>query len=69
MQITGNFGAHCVEHQITTKVTIKVKGSKVKVKSKFTVTLANHNIAGAQGVVGSKVAAIIKAKVKLTGKL
>lgn len=69
MKVTGNFGAHCVEQEITTVVKIKVKGSKIKAKSKFTVTLANHKIEGAQGLVGSKVAAIIKANVKLTGKL
>ena len=69
LEVEGKFTVHCVTKPLKTNVTLKTKGSLVKVDSAFPVVLKDHNIKGKEGVMGSKVGNSVKASVSLKGKL
>ena len=64
---TGKFTLHGVTTEMTTPVTVKWKGDKVKVEANFDVKLSDYQIKGKDGVVGKKVGERIQIKGALKG--
>lgn len=69
LEVEGQFSVHCVTKPLKTTVILKTKEGKVKVNSKFPVTLKDHAIKGKDGVMGSKVGNTVEASVALNGSL
>lgn len=67
LDATGKFTLHGVTVPMTTPVTVKWKGGKVKVQAEFEVKLADFKVKGKDGVVGKKVGEVIKLKGTLKG--
>jgi polyisoprenoid-binding protein YceI len=67
----GTFTVHGVAKAASFPIEIqyleKSPADVVMIKSEFTVSLKDHNIAGKKGIVGSKVAETINVKVSLFG--
>ena len=66
--LTGDFTLHAVTKPMTAQVTVKWKENKLKLISSFQIALADYQVAGAKGIVGSKVGKSIAIKVNLVGK-
>lgn len=64
---TGDFSLHGVTTRLSAPVTVKWTGDKVKVETKFAVKLADYQVQGKQGVVGSKVGESIAIEGSLKG--
>lgn len=69
VEVTGKFTLHGVTTDLVAPATLKWKDNKVKVTTKFQVKLADYNIKGREGVVGSKVGTTIDVEVSLKGEL
>ncbi|MFN3198790.1 MAG: YceI family protein [Bradymonadia bacterium] len=67
LHATGKFTLHGVTTPMTTPVTVKWKGDKVKVEATFEVKLADYQVKGKDGVVGKKVGETIQIKGALKG--
>lgn len=67
VEVTGQFTLHGVTTPLTAPATLKWKDDKLKIDTAFIVKLADYQIAGKQGVVGSKVGETIDVKVALRG--
>lgn len=65
----GTFSLHGVSKQLSCpiEITYVEKGDVVMVKTEFTVSLKEYNIAGKKGIVGSKVAETITVKASMFG--
>jgi hypothetical protein len=64
----GNISINGVSKPLTAEVMIKWSSSSVKLKTKFSVALADFNVKGAEGVVGNKVGKSIDIKAKFSVK-
>ncbi|MCA9525033.1 MAG: YceI family protein [Myxococcales bacterium] len=69
VEVTGKFTLHGVSTDMTAPATLKWKGDKLKITTKFQVKLDAYNIKGRDGVVGSKVGTNIDVDVSLKGVL
>jgi polyisoprenoid-binding protein YceI len=67
LEATGDFTVHGVTVPLTAPVDIKWKDDKVKATTKFNVKLADHQITGANGVIGKKVGETIQIEGTLQG--
>jgi len=67
LSVTGDFSLHGVTKPLTTKVYLKWKGNKFKLKTQFTIGLSDYNVKGTQDTVGSKVGKTIDVQVRLRG--
>jgi polyisoprenoid-binding protein YceI len=65
--LTGDMTIHGVTKPLTTTATIKWKENKFKIGAKFEIALADYEVKGASGVVGSKVGKSIAISVALKG--
>jgi polyisoprenoid-binding protein YceI len=68
VEATGDFSLHGKSQPLTTSVTLKWKGSKVKIKTKFEVSLDDFAIEGKKGLVGNKVGKTIAISAAFKGK-
>lgn len=68
VEVSGKFTVHGVTTDLTAPATLKWKGDKVKISTKFQVKLADYKVAGKAGVVGDKVGETIDITVELKGK-
>jgi polyisoprenoid-binding protein YceI len=70
-EVEGAFTLHGVSKKMKTDAQVKVmtKGGKTfyKITTSFSVSLAEYNVKGKEGVVGNKVGKEIQVKVKLRG--
>jgi len=69
VEVTGDFTVYCVSKPLTVPATIKVKGDKMKISTKFELSLADFDIKGKAGVVGEKVGKTIAISTSLNGVL
>lgn len=69
VEVTGKFTLHGVTTDLTAPATLKWKENKLKITTKFQVKLADYNIKGRDGVVGSKVGTNIDLEVTLKGEV
>ncbi len=69
LTVSGDFTLHGVTKPLKTEATMKWKGTKAKITTKFKVALADFAVVGAQGVVGSKVSGSIDVEVTLLGAI
>lgn len=67
LKITGKFTLHGVTTDLTAPATIKWKGDKVKISTKFNIKLADYKVKGKEGVVGQKVGETIACEATLKG--
>ncbi len=67
LTVTGDFTLHGVSTPLSAPATLKWKGNKMKISTKFQVKLADYKIAGREGVVGSKVGTNIDIEAALKG--
>ena len=66
--VVGELNIHGVAKPLSTKATIKWKENKFKVTTTFSIALADYEVKGASGIVGSKVGKTISIKVRLVGQ-
>jgi polyisoprenoid-binding protein YceI len=69
VEVSGDFTVHCISKPLTVPASIKVKGDKMKISTKFEVSLADFDIKGKAGVVGEKVGKSIAVATSLNGVL
>lgn len=67
LEVTGKFTLHGVTTDLKAPATIKWKGDKVKISTQFTIKLADYQVKGKDGVVGSKVGETIACEATLKG--
>ena len=68
LNVKGDFTVHCkTKADLEIPVTIMNKGDKVKVKTAFTIKLADYDVAGSKGIVGEKVGKTIDVSVSVKG--
>ncbi len=68
LKVKGTFTLHGVSKPLEATATLKVKDNKYKVMSSFQIALADYEVTGASGIVGSKVGKTIDIKVQMRGK-
>jgi polyisoprenoid-binding protein YceI len=68
LNAVGNITINGVSKPLTAVVKIKWSPKSVKVKTKFSVALADFNVKGSEGVVGNKVGKSIDIKAKFSVK-
>jgi len=68
LRVKGTFTLHGVSKPLETVVTLKSKANKYKVSADFQIALADYEVVGASGIVGSKVGKTISIKVNMRGK-
>ena len=68
VEATGDFTCHGKTKSMTTPVTLKWKGNKVKISTTFTVSLDDYEIKGKSGIVGNKVGKTIAIDANFKGK-
>jgi polyisoprenoid-binding protein YceI len=67
LKVTGKFTLHGVTTDLTAPATIKWKGNKVKISTKFNIKLADYKVKGKEGIVGQKVGETIACEATLKG--
>lgn len=67
LEVTGKFTLHGVTTDLKAPATIKWKGDKVKISTKFTIKLAEYKVKGKEGIVGQKVGETIACEATLKG--
>lgn len=66
--VLGELNIHGVAKPLSTKATIKWKENKFKIMTQFSIALADYNVQGASGIVGSKVGKTISINVRIIGQ-
>lgn len=70
VKVTGKFTLHGVTTPLTSDATIKWKDDgKTKISTTFTIALADYQVKGKAGIVGSKVGSTIACEATLVGSL
>ena len=70
VKVTGKFTLHGVTTPLTSDATIKWKeDGKAKITTSFTIALADYQVKGKAGIVGSKVGSTIACEATLVGSL
>lgn len=69
LEVAGKFTLHGVTTALTTQAKVKVKGQKMKIKTKFTIKLDDYQIKGRDGIVGKKVGSTIEIEASFKGKV
>ena len=70
VKVTGKFTLHGVTTPLTSDATIKWKeDGKAKITTSFTIALADYQVKGKAGIVGSKVGTTIGCEATLVGSL
>ena len=70
LKVTGKFTLHGVTTPLTSNATIKWKeDGKAKITTSFTIALADYQVKGKAGIVGSKVGSTIACEATLVGSL